>query len=884
MDFDKLKLLLGRRFSVKPSLNQNISGNLIQAAVLLNGLFLTIVAYIALNFFISGALQEDRARAIRETSRTVSQNILDLEQAVKSTSLMLALADNRSDDQVRAQINYAVPNLSSFDRILWLEKDANNLWRAHNIIEPQQKPGRAVDTQLSKFLSGNEEKLARLILKETAGKGNDMLVLTDFDSSASEFNDNDPALTDRPFILAKPVIEGANLKKIVVAVAHISNVLPTDWMMEQSSIHSLMVRDSVTSRSLYSLSRDNYNRKASSGPPVNGQALVIGNSRWDIFVEDGQDASVFLISKAPILILILGGILTLFGTLYVRNKQKQSYQLKLINKVLAQKNFDLKKEMAERERLNKSLSRAEKEYKAIIDSVSDIIFEISGEGELIFLNGTWKKITGFDIEQSLHRRIFDLMHPQDQKDQRANFEQLVKGNKNSYRTFARIRTADGTFRAVEMTVSIMRQDENRKMRVVGTLTDVEERRRAEKALSEAEKKYRAIVENAAGGIYQVTPEGQYLSANPAMARILGYDSPERMLREIHNAHENVYVSLKERMRFIRDLESDGVVKNFETQVMTRDGRTIWVNENAHIVKDDDDNILYFEGGVEDITKRKEAEIKLREAKIHSDLASRAKSEFLANMSHELRTPLNAIIGFSEIIKDEVLGKLENRQYWEYSRDIYQSGKRLLDIINEILDVSRIEAGERQLNESMVNIGALLDECIDFVKPKLDAGKLNFVNIIDVEGLPELRGEELALKQIMINLLSNAIKFTPAGGHITLSQEIDTDGELRLSVTDTGVGLDEAEIEKALSPFGQVETSLSRSASGVGLGLTIVDSLVKLHGGRLELFSQKGIGTTATIIFPANRLHMMDINDSDGQDDEDDKRSSDIDLSPFSRSY
>jgi signal transduction histidine kinase len=157
-----------------------------------------------------------------------------------------------------------------------------------------------------------------------------------------------------------------------------------------------------------------------------------------------------------------------------------------------------------------------------------------------------------------------------------------------------------------------------------------------------------------------------------------------------------------------------------------------------------------------------------------------------------------------------------------------------------------------LNESNVDTGKLVGECLSFISPRVREGNLKVTNLIEGR-VPALIGEELAIKQILLNLLSNAVKFTPSGGRITLSYEVDGEGQMLLSITDTGVGLDETEIEKALSPFGQIDSALSRSGSGAGLGLTLVDSLIKLHGGRLELFSQKGIGTTATVIFPARRV-------------------------------
>jgi signal transduction histidine kinase len=250
--------------------------------------------------------------------------------------------------------------------------------------------------------------------------------------------------------------------------------------------------------------------------------------------------------------------------------------------------------------------------------------------------------------------------------------------------------------------------------------------------------------------------------------------------------------------------------------------------------------------------------------LNSDLASRAKSEFLANMSHELRTPLNAIIGFSEIIKGEALGAIENKNYVDYAKDIYDSGGRLLNVINEILGISKIEAGDRQLSESIVNVGSVIDTCQNLLASKIESHSLDVNNMVD-DNTPSIVAEELAFKQIFMNLLSNAIKFTPPNGKITISSEYEDGGDLRLSITDTGVGMDEADIPKAMSPFGQLDNSLSRANAGTGLGLTLVSSLVHLHGGRMEMISQKGIGTTVTIIVPSKRVAVQ-------------KKKSDVDVS------
>ncbi|MGB0720157.1 MAG: sensor histidine kinase, partial [Bdellovibrionales bacterium] len=166
-----------------------------------------------------------------------------------------------------------------------------------------------------------------------------------------------------------------------------------------------------------------------------------------------------------------------------------------------------------------------------------------------------------------------------------------------------------------------------------------------------------------------------------------------------------------------------------------------------------------------------------------------------------------------------------------------------------------EAGERQLNENVVDLRDVTGACLDLLQGKIQDGAITVTN--DLQNVPEIVGEELAIKQIFMNVLSNAVKFTPQGGRVTVSSELDRQGRLLVSVTDTGIGLDAHEIDKALSPFGQVNSELSRSGSGTGLGLTLVDALLKLHGGELELLSQKGIGTTVTVIFPANRVMKRD---------------------------
>jgi signal transduction histidine kinase len=239
---------------------------------------------------------------------------------------------------------------------------------------------------------------------------------------------------------------------------------------------------------------------------------------------------------------------------------------------------------------------------------------------------------------------------------------------------------------------------------------------------------------------------------------------------------------------------------------------------------------------------------LASARDDAQAANRAKSEFLANMSHELRTPLNAIIGFSEIMERELHGALGSDRYNDYARDIHQSGRHLLEIINDILDIAKVEAGKLELRQNQIRVADLFATCSRLMDERAtSAGVALHVEMPD--DVPVLVADDTRLRQILLNLLSNAIKFTPSGGSVVMRADIAADGQCELHVTDTGIGMTEQEISHAMQPFTQIDNSLSRRFEGTGLGLPLTKALVELHSGELKLRSERGVGTTASILLP-----------------------------------
>jgi PAS domain S-box-containing protein len=368
------------------------------------------------------------------------------------------------------------------------------------------------------------------------------------------------------------------------------------------------------------------------------------------------------------------------------------------------------------------------------------------------------------------------------------------------------------------------------------------------AFRESEYRAESVIDRAPAAIFAKDLDGRYIIANAEFLSVFDL----RKDQVIGGFNEDLFPD-----EFVQE------IKAFETSAADReDGMAVELTaptahgERAFLgvifpLREDTGVIYAYCTILADITERKKAEIGLRHAKEEAEFANSAKTSFLAGVSHELRTPLNAIIGFSEMIVKEVLGKIENRNYVEYAEHIQSSGTHLLSLIGDVLDLSVIEARGEAVSDEALDIEQLGDDCVRMITDQASSAGIDIITDINLQG-HALKADARRIRQILINLLTNAVKFTPRGGRIELSGCLQADGRIRLTVTDTGSGMDAATKAHAFEPFMQGSSSMVRNAEGAGLGLALVKRLAELHDAKLDCITAPDEGTTISILFPASR--------------------------------
>lgn len=387
--------------------------------------------------------------------------------------------------------------------------------------------------------------------------------------------------------------------------------------------------------------------------------------------------------------------------------------------------------------------------------------------------------------------------------------------------------------------------------LLGVVREVTTEVVAERALKESESAYRFMAEEASDIIARHCSEGRLMFISPAVKRILGFE-PQAMIGRgaFEGAHPDEIDSIRAVLSEAR--KKNGVV-SYSYRIKHHDGHYVWVETHLRFVTNPATGA--FEGAISvsrDITARKRFEDELHSARERAEQASHTKSRFLANMSHELRTPLNAIIGFSDILSREMFGPLGNERYAEYAKLINESGGMLLDLINDLLDMSKIEAGKFELHYEEILLSEAINSSVRLVSRRAEEKDIQIDVRVDPDSL-HLRADNRSFKQIMLNLLSNAVKFTELNGNISVEATQSPGQNIRICVRDTGIGIPADVLPRLARPFEQASNDPARAHGGSGLGLALVKSLTQLHGGEFTIKSEEGTGTEVTVTLPMKPL-------------------------------
>ena len=477
------------------------------------------------------------------------------------------------------------------------------------------------------------------------------------------------------------------------------------------------------------------------------------------------------------------------------------------------------------------------------DMLSEGMIIRRGE-QMLYANAAAREMFGFDMQPGALalRTVAQCMHPEDKQLVNENYTRRIAGEDAPNDYEFRIVREDKSLCWVRCRAFIV--DWQGEPASAGYLTDITYQKEAASARGRSEQ----LVAN----IFRLTPEAMLLSSlrdgriidvNPAFLNIFGRRRDDVV--GVVSGDLKIWADPTFEARFVEELKTTSSMTDVPATVLTRGNLIRNFRLFAQKIDHDNEPVLLLIG--RDVTDEMAHAEDMQTGKEVAELANRAKSEFLANMSHELRTPLNAILGFSEIVRDQMIGPIGVPRYAEYAGDIHDSGTHLLEIINDILDLSKVEAGRLEAHLSWIEPVECLEACLTLVQQRAFDGNVSIRNTLDHTVM--LEADERLVKQIALNLLTNAVKFTKPGGTVTLSLERVAGAGLCLSVADTGIGMTSDEIRIARRPFGQVENDMGGSQEGSGLGLPLVRAFVEKLNATLKIDSQPGIGTRVSVNFP-----------------------------------
>ena len=502
-----------------------------------------------------------------------------------------------------------------------------------------------------------------------------------------------------------------------------------------------------------------------------------------------------------------------------------------------------------------ALHASEEKYRSLMESLDSEIVTFDPNGMVRYINDVAAGYLGGAAENLTGRAMVDLFPPEIAALQMEQVLQVFREDRRI--SFESISEVQGKRRWYRTTMQPIHDEAGRVIQVLVNSTDIHDlktiqqelqelNRTLEERIRERTAELQDLYDNAPAGYHSVDAQGRFVRINQTELNWLGYDSEEVLGRPVLD-----FITPAGREGFWDDFlvfMQRGYSRNHEFEFVRRDGTVFPILLNRTALYDQQGNFIMSRSTLLDITQRKQAEETMRLANLQMERALRLKDEFLANMSHELRTPLTAILGISEILLTGIRGPLNERQA-HYVRNIEASGRHLLSLINDLLDVSKIESGKLEIQVEQVSIADVCQASLSFVKNQAVKKDIS-LEFIPATAISIVMADPRRLKQILVNLLSNAVKFTPAGGRVELKVHANLPASrLEFAVCDTGIGISAEDLRRLFTPFTQLDSGLSRQYEGTGLGLALVKKLADLHGGEVVVTSEVGKGSCFTVVLP-----------------------------------
>jgi PAS domain S-box-containing protein len=493
---------------------------------------------------------------------------------------------------------------------------------------------------------------------------------------------------------------------------------------------------------------------------------------------------------------------------------------------------------------------------AIVESSDDAIIGGDLQGTILSWNAGAQRLYGYAREEVVGGSLSLLIPPDRPEDLDRVLGEVSAGKRIVDWETERVRK-DGARLTVSVTISPVWSSERELVGVSVISRDVSQRKVQQEALRAAEERYRSMFEQTLGGIFEASPSGEILVANPSLATMLGYESPQELTTAVSDVC-GMLLDDDKRNELSRLLEGKALVRNFEARGRRADGDDFWLSLDVRPAHDQGGNVARLHGMAVDITDRKAAERSYRQAREEAERANQAKSEFLSRMSHELRTPLNAILGFGQLLDMDDLSEEQRSSVGQ----IVKAGKHLLQLINEVLDIARIEVGRIAISLEPVDLGATLGDALDLVRPLADEKGIALGGAAATTCNTHVLADHQRLKQILLNLLSNGVKYNSPEGRVEVACRTVAEGLVRIEVTDTGPGIPDDRREQLFQPFERLGAEQS-AEEGTGLGLALSRRLSEAMGSALEVETEVGKGSTfwmdlRVVHSPLERFEQLDV--------------------------